>query len=87
MLHVCTWLRIHARGAQPGAFEFQTVVVLLLCGLKSSRLCFSPWQQCGLQAAKRGQQYVPTQIGNISNFGVSYRQYLGIAYIREFEPG
>ena len=27
MLHVCTWLPIHARGAQPGAFEVQTVVL------------------------------------------------------------
>ena len=47
MLHVCTWLPIHARGAQPGAFEVQAVVLLPLYGLKSSRLSSSQWQQCG----------------------------------------
>ena len=47
MLHVCTWLPIHARGAQPCAFEVHTVVLLLLYGLKSSRLSSLPWQQCG----------------------------------------
>jgi len=39
---ICT----HVVSYQPGAVEVQTVL-LLLYGLKSSRLCSLPWQQCG----------------------------------------
>ena len=40
---ICT----HVVSYQPGAVEVQTVLLLLLYGLKSSRSCSLPWQQCG----------------------------------------
>ena len=43
---------MHSRGYQPGAVEVQTVL-LLLYGLKSSRLCSLPWQQCGSRRQPR----------------------------------
>ena len=48
LLGLCSSYMLHvfARSYQPGAVVVQTVL-LLLYGLKSSRLCSLPWQQCG----------------------------------------
>ena len=43
MWHVWTHVALYG----PGAVEVQTVVLLLMYGFKSSRLCSLPWQQYG----------------------------------------
>ena len=72
MLHTFTWLPTHARGAQPGAFEVQTVVLLLLCGLKLSRLCSLPWQLCGSCSQERAAV--------LAHSFRKYKQLWGIMY-------